>query len=449
MLPLCAFILLVILFNNCTSAFHERDQRAKDANVRASDQWFLQLGELLKAQPSDSEAIYQVLVKGLLCNHHRVALHERQDMETILVIAIGKIKKNRSIFKKMMTNPKKTINPFQQLYRWNSRMRFALEDVAEQGEWDMGRYRKIAHRSAICYHQDILLDIKANTTHHQNHASDFDDRHRVLQTLNFTTHFLNQLTEQRHSILYVEIALTFFQLIMDIRSYLDSIYDDVRIQPVYKMMVQCLATLTMGDLNQMHKLMDIVLDKAPDMMTILWDQRQHHLRHGMTTCPGVVIRVHQAEHQMYRIEKMEERASTLTRTEITERLLCPCTKYYQNKEKEVKERKEKGLAIMDVPSAYYFEVLLLNVLMNFVGKMQRIDPCIVKYAYVAEMIRCTAEAIVPFQVDVANTIEGLLRGTFSQIMTEFRLRHTHGAHAYAASETKQNRLDIPDVPIKA
>ncbi len=112
--------LLLSLSQNSTAAAHTHDQLYKDVMERAADQWLHTFHSVLLAQPFDQEDVYKVLVRDLICNHHRIPV-DQTNMEIVLVHAIQMIKNNAVIHKKMMMNPKRLPSPFKKLYQWVQR----------------------------------------------------------------------------------------------------------------------------------------------------------------------------------------------------------------------------------------------------------------------------------------------------------------------------------------
>ena len=414
------------------SSTDERHRPAKEAAKRSADQWFVNLQEALQCQSykdesriprnqcphlvpvtflaskSDQERIYKLLLDGLTCNHHRTASCEL--IEPFLIRAINLIKSNDLIFRKMMTNPKNVQSPFQRLHWWTGYrgVRQVLNDVAREGNWDVSQLHRV-ERNTLLDHQQILQKIKHNPSINHKITIGQDS---LLETMKWTSSHLLDLTTQNPSPMDLEIVMTLFQLVMDLRSYVQSRYIHFNVNRYYSLMVQYITKLTMVNLKLAEKAVDIVLDKAPDLICIFWKDRKMY-RQQWDAADAVNLQLHRAEVFLLLMDLHDVTPS---------QFLIPLSRYFQESKNNVMKQRECRAG--KCGSLYYFHIKLLMSVIQFCREVGISD---LERIHVAEMIWCTTK-LVPFEVQEEDATELLIDRTFQELLDKYVQYHNRDLH---------------------
>ena len=421
---LSAFIFLT-WSAGAVSTVEERDRLSTNAVQRAADQWLVELHEALQcrshkdvsaiprdqcpnrvpmtylASTLEQERIYKLLLNGLVCNHHRMAVCER--IEPFLIRAIHLIKSNDLIFSKMMTNPKNMQSPFQRLYWWADccELREALDHVARVGRWDVAKFGRVKHNEMID-HQQFLQSIKqcASANHQFTWCHD-----PLLETLRWSKSYFIKLTDNNPTSWTLEIVMTFFQLLIDIRPYVAIRYihsTNFSVNRYYSLMVQYIAELTMKNLKLAMKAVDILLDKAPDLIWFLWRERKMY-RNQWDISDGSDMQLHDAEMYLILIDTMAAPAQ----------LLIPISRYFNDSKNDIeRQRQSRG---GNCGSLHYFHIKLLLSTVKYCREVGITDN---EWIHVANMIWCTTK-LVHFDVEVQNSTDGLINQTYFELLDKY------------------------------
>lgn len=438
-----ALYALVLLASTqiATNTVHQRDRLSKGVAKRAANQWFVALHQALHCRPrkvesgiildqcpnvvpmtflasaADQERIYKLLLDGLVYNHYLKASCEA--IEPFLIRAIHLIKSNNLLFSKMMMNPRKTRSPLQRLYWWTSsaELRQALDDVAFEGNWMKHPIQQMERSTAI-HHQQILQKIKQNPS--ENHRIT-EEQDPLLDTLEWTSSLLSELINGHTSLLDLEIAMTFFQLIIEIRPYVTSQYAMSRFnaEEYYYQAVQQITALTMINLRLAMKAADIVLDAAPDLMFILLDDRKMYRKHwNPLYAPD--LELHPSEAFLNLIDYVSALAES--DSEIALLLLIPCSRYFQYSLRNIEQ--QRAIRGGKCGSLYYFHFQLLHSMFRFCSAYNIRDD---NWVHVAEMVWCAAK-LIPFQIEVGDSVHSLVTRTYYEMFDKFCTYHSRHLH---------------------
>ena len=424
-----------------TNIVQQRDRLSKCAAKRSANQWFVALHGALHCRPSkdqscivhddcpnlvpltflastvDQETIYKLLLDGLVWNHYLKASCEA--IEPFLTRAVYLIKSNDLLFSKMKTNPRKTRSPFQRLYWWTSsaELRQAFADVAYEGNWVEHPIQQMERSTAI-HHQQILQKIKQNPS--ENHRITVE-QDPLFDTLEWTSSHLSELINGHASLLDLEIAMTFFQLILDIRPYVTAQYAMSRFnaEEYYHQTVQQITALTMVNLKLAMKAADIVLDAAPDLMFILLDDRKMYRKYW-DPLYAHDLKLHPSEVLLNLIDYVSTLAES--DSEIALLLLIPCSRYFQYSFRNIEQ--QRAIRGGKCGSLYYFHFQLLHSMFRFCSAYNIRDD---NWVHVAEMVRCAAK-LIPFEIEVGDSVHSLVTRTYYEMLDKFCSYHIRNLH---------------------